>query len=107
MLALKIECFLARLYTEPKLLANFIAAPNAVLSAEGFTSDEILLCGDWDFQGLLMAAASYQYKRKNKYGFWHKLTAVLKRWCKPVGRLNKVDRIGQLEQKTVAPTASK
>lgn len=66
MLSLKIEQFLAQLYTDPKWLQQFLQNPTATLEKAGFTPAEIVACGDWDIQGIQMACASYQHKRDKK-----------------------------------------
>jgi len=62
----RFELFLARLYTDAGFRARFLADPGAVASDEGLTEAEIEAAVGIDREGLLLAAESFEKKRRSK-----------------------------------------
>ena len=59
-------CVLARLYTDAKFRARFLAAPEEVSLAEGLTPAEAQSLAAIDREGLELAAHSFEKKRSGR-----------------------------------------
>jgi hypothetical protein len=64
MSAPRLEAFLARLYTDQSALQAFLAAPAASAAAAGLDAGEIAALVAIDRDGLVMAARSFEAKRR-------------------------------------------
>jgi hypothetical protein len=61
-----LECFLARLYSEPDLVSSLISGAPEVLEGSGLSSAAKAEIYKMDWIGLQMAAYSYERKRSRK-----------------------------------------
>jgi hypothetical protein len=64
--AIAIENFLARLYTDARLRADFLGAPRVVALREGLGNEEAQSLEAIDRVGLELAADSYARKREGR-----------------------------------------
>ena len=62
----KIEIFLARLYTDQKLLQSFLENPAQTLNNQDLGEEEKAAMQNIDRDGLQMASNSYKNKRKKR-----------------------------------------
>ncbi len=73
----EIELFLAKLYTDERLLKRFVESPSAELENHKLSEDSVVHLLALDLQDLQLAAESYSHKRnqysKRRYGFLAKL----------------------------------
>ncbi|HEY0341746.1 MAG TPA: hypothetical protein VGC34_13130 [Steroidobacteraceae bacterium] len=60
----RFETFLARLYSEPEFLEQFMRSPQSALTEAGLDAREQQAALTIDRPGLLMAARSYKLKRQ-------------------------------------------
>jgi hypothetical protein len=60
------ETFLARLYADDAFRAAFVASPLAVARREGLPEEDAQAFAHMDFDGLALAAGSYERKRTGR-----------------------------------------
>jgi hypothetical protein len=70
----RFETFLARLYSDREFLAHFMRAPQSVTREAGLDAREQQAALAIDRAGLLMAARSYELKRRGRDGSTRLLT---------------------------------
>ena len=64
----RFEAFLARLYSDSEFLSRFMRAPEKVSREAGLSRREQSAAAAIDRAGLLMAARSYELKRRARRG---------------------------------------
>lgn len=80
--AMRLEAFLARVYTDPAALELFLADPAEAARAAGLSTGEAQALAAWDHEGARMAAAGFQAKRSRMAAASHDadLRGRLRRW---------------------------
>jgi len=61
-----LEAFLAKLYVDPKLRGDFVADPRGTALSHGLSHESARGLCKMDFEGLELAARSYEQKRSHK-----------------------------------------
>lgn len=86
MRAAELEAFLARLYVDADLRKRFLAAPGPIARAAGLDSEACKALEQIDFEGLQLAAQSFERKRLRRHslealprGLWKRLILRLRR----------------------------
>lgn len=80
MSAVALEVVLARLYTDPQLRAAFLASPEQVARDAGLCAADVAALQNIDRAGLMMAADSYAWKRRQHRKARPSMAAALLGW---------------------------
>jgi hypothetical protein len=80
-----LECFLAKLYTDPIALERFFADTDGEARRAGLSEEEIAALDRIDRAGLRMASVSFARKRERHAPSRPRFGELMRHWFKPSG----------------------
>ena len=85
MSGITLEAMLARLYTDAELRAAFLASPEQIARNAGLCAADVAALQSIDRAGLMMAADSYAWKRRQHRRPKQSLADLVSRWLRRRG----------------------